>query len=273
VLRTFVGPDGVLRERRFVTRATGYEHDLYSLADAGPALTGSRPDAIERDVLGPIDHYGALALERLTTSSPSDLSEDERGHLARLLNSMLERHPQRIYERDLAAERIARERRDALRELLGPTPYERPDVFTLIDCEALARNIHREHLVREIQKTTSIDYLKSLTFVKFAVEPNEEIAFVTGDNSVLVNGGQSWPLHFFTLAISPNILLIGINMTEAPAIDSDELQTMLDLGRIHNLQLFMQCEYIFSKDGLRDGLFAKTRTAAQRYLKRPSWRR
>lgn len=268
VLRTFRGPDDKLHERRFPPKATGYEPDLYSLVSASPLLPVQRQDLIETEVFRPIDHHGAVVLERLIGEPPSKLGDDERMHWARFLNSLLERHPQRIYERDRIAEQRARERIEVLRQQFGPPLPGRPDIFELVDVGGLARNIHREHMVREIQNERSVNYLKGLTLVKIAVEENPVLSFVAGDNPVLVNGGQPWPMHFFSVALTPYTLLVGFNSPEPPDLD-----TLLGLARIHNLQLFGQCEYIFSRDRLEDTPGIKVRTAAQLYLKRTSWKR
>ena len=69
-------------------------------------------------------------------------------------------------------------------------------------------------MVREIQKPATIEYFKELTLVKLALNADSGLSFVTGDKPVLVNGGEAWPLHFFSRALSPRVLLNGFNSNE-----------------------------------------------------------
>jgi hypothetical protein len=128
-------------------------------------------------------------------------------------------------------------------------------------------------MVREIQKPTTIDYLKGLTLLKVALNPDSALSFITGDNPVLVNGGQPWPLHFFTLALSPNVLLHGFNSKKVPALDLKDVETIVGLCLIHNLQLFEQCQYVFSREPLADNMLVKMRRAAEISLIPAQWRR
>jgi hypothetical protein len=270
VLRTFRGPDDALHEKFFVPKATGFEDDLYTLTDWARPSPKLRPDAIETDVFGPIDHHGALVVGRLDEVAPSELSSEERAHLALFVNSLVERYPRRILEGDRKAAQAARELRDELRERWGPPPDGRPDVLELLDVEALARNLHREHIVRTIRDKRTLDYIGGLTFVKLRLEPSPALWFVTGDSPVLVNLGQPGPIHFFTLALDPNTLLFGHN-------DRQELlpsaETLMNLCQLHNLSLFAQCQYVFTKQPLENSEIFRTRWQASMQLIQVPWRR
>jgi len=268
VFRTFRGTDDALHEKRFVPKATGYERHLYSLVDAGLLFPAKQPDQIEREVFGPIDDRGSVALDRLLHSAPSQLTGDEKGHWAAFVNSLLQRHPQRIRERDRVAEKMARKRLGALRKHFGPPPPGRPDIFEQFDVEALARNMHRGHIVKEVQNQRSIDYLGGFTLVKIRFETSPVLAFVTGDDPVLVNAGRPWPVRYFTFALSPETLLLGHSFSET--LDTE---TLFGLALIHNLELFAQCEYVFSRHPLVDGEYVSTRKAAQISLKPVPWRK
>ena len=69
--------------------------------------------------------------------------------------------------------------------------------------------------------------------------------------------GKSWPVHCFTIAISPNELLFGHQQAMVP-----DAETFRNLCPLHNLELFRQCEYVFSRDVLKDSDIVKTREAA-----------
>jgi hypothetical protein len=266
VCRTFRGPDDLLREKRFAPRATGYEEDLYTLVDAGGVFRSQRPDAIERDVFGPIDDNGARALERVLVSSPSKLTAAERENLTLLVLSLIERHPQRVLERDRIAERIAIEREAALREFFGPPLPGRLDVLEILDVEKLARNLARQRMVQNIKDQRWLEHLKSLTLRQLAIRPGCPTWFVTGDNPVVINTGEPWPLRYFTLALSPRALLFGHHAEEQ--VDD---QLLRGLFLAHNIQLFRQCQYIFSQERLQDNQLIRTRYAASTMLKPVAW--
>jgi hypothetical protein len=268
VLRTFRGPDDVLRSRRFAPRATGYEEDLYTLADAGGVFRGARPDAIETDVFGPIDDKGARALERVLVSSPAQLTAEERDHLTLLVLSLIERHPQRVLERDRIAARIASERKDALRESFGPPLPGRPDVLEIVDFKKLAKNLARQRMVQNLRDPHWLEHIRSLTLRQLVVQPDRPAWFVTGDNPVLINMGEAWPLRYFTLALSPRALLFGHHAEEH--VDEELLRGIF---LAHNVQLFRQCQYVFSHEALEDNRIIRTRYAASTMLKPVTWHR
>lgn len=267
VLRTFRGTDDLLHEKRFVPKGTGYELDLYTLNGGGALFPARKPDLIERDVFGPIDNNGAAAFAHLLNAPPSQLSEVHKGHWAAFVNSLLERHPQRIRERDLRAERVGRETFDALKTKFQGTSASGRDLSDLVDVENLARDMHREFLVGELQNPKSIEYLRSLNLVKIALDPNPNMCFVTGDDPVVVNAGRPWPIQFLSIALTPDTLLFGQNQSELP-----DKETLLNLCLIHNLELFRQCEYVFSKDPLEDNELLRLRNAAQTQLRPVGWR-
>jgi hypothetical protein len=272
VLQTFLGPDDKLHEKRFVPKETGYEWDLYTLKGAGILTSSSESDDIEKKVFGPVDDNGALVLNALHEGAPSQLSAEERTHLAVFVNSLLERHPQRIRERDQLAEQMARERFEELKKAFGKP---NPDGFDILDLirdehvEQLARNLHREHMVREIQDPKSIEYLSGIMLSTFTLSEEQPLRFFTSDNPVLVNGGRPWPVQFFTLALSPRVLLIGVNDQE-PVTDP---QMIFAVTLVHCLELPRQTEYVFSQDPIVDYEGAAIRSNAQATLRKVNWRR
>lgn len=267
VLRTFRGPDDRLHEKRFPTRSTGYEPDLYSLSDEGLASGDRDKDVFEREVFGPIDNDGIKAFRRIIATAPSDLSDEERGHLALMLNSFVERHPQRLRERDEKAIEMGREIMLALKQAWGLPPEGRPDVLDLINSDGLVKNLHRKHMIDQIQDEKTVDYLKRLTFLKVTIEESPMLSFVTGDNPLLINLGKPWPLEWFTLALDPRTLLLGHAFSEP----LDDVDIFMSLSIAHNIQMFQQCEYVYSKDHLKDNPFIKTRLAALTLLKPVPW--
>lgn len=269
VLRTFRGMDDALHEKPFVPKATGFENDLYTLVNWAPSSRTARPDTIEKEFFGPIDHHGAQVVERLDQVAPSELSSEERTQWALFVNSLLERHPQRVFVGDRKAEQSARALREELRERWGPPSSGRPDVLELLDVEALARNLHREHIVRTIRDEKTLEYIGGLRFAKLVVEPNPVLSFVTGDNPVLLNLGQPGPIYFFTLALSPNMLLFGQNEKEP----FPEPEMLMNLCHFHNLLLFKQCQYVFSRGALQDDEFIKTRRQALLTMIQTPWRK
>ncbi len=254
-----------------MAKATGYETDLYTINGAGPLFPRGKPDVIEKDVLGPIDSNGAKALRALIDGPPSQLSPEQQEFWATFVNSLLERHPQRIYGRDRIAEKLARERLDAIRQKFAPPPPGRPDVFEMVapHIESLARDMHRRHIANEMTNPRSIGYLKSLEFTKFTLDAESPLRFVTADNPVLVNGGQPWPIDFLSIALGPRDLLFAWNNRE-PLTDDE---TIRGLALIHNLQLFLQAEYVFSQGPLVDLEGVRMRYAAQISLKQVPWRK
>jgi hypothetical protein len=112
VLRTFKAPSGVLHERRYPPKATGFQEDLYSIEPETTNHRVRRPDRIDVDFFGPIDNGAAPLAQKILDSAPSALSQDERRVFAIFVNSLIERHPQRLRKNFEVAEASAAEHAD-----------------------------------------------------------------------------------------------------------------------------------------------------------------
>jgi hypothetical protein len=206
VLRTFLGPDGVLREKRFFPKATGYDEYLDSLRQPIAYQAAPRSDAIETDILRPLDGHAANAMKKMIVGGPSSLGDAERAHWALFMNSLLERHPTKLGERDNAARNLAEDHRKRFlaNRSVTPAAHERwTRVLLEFSCEAAATNAVRALMVREILEPTVIDYFKGMTWIKAHVETNTEMEFVTGDVPIVLNGGASGPIEAMSIALSP----------------------------------------------------------------------
>ena len=260
ILRTY-RDNNTLRERLFGPKGTGYIKDLYSFKDEGISASVIEKDYFERTVLGPIDNSGAIILKKLISKAPCDLTEEENEMWAVFLNSLLERHPQRIRGRDKKAVDMANEKLLELKRYFGTVPDGRVNVLDMVNVEAMAKNFHRKYIINELGNKKPIGYLKKFHLVKIKIKSSKELSFVTGDNPVVVNFGNPWPIHWYTISLSPNVLLLGTNNRQdiAPL----PWQT---IALAHNFALYKQCEYLFSRASIQDTESIKNRVAVANYL-------
>ena len=159
VLRTFLGPDGQLHEASFFPRSIGYEEHLYSLGQERTDRPAPRSDLIETDVLGQVDNEAATAMRKMIADGPSSLGDEQRGHWATFVNSLLERHPKKLGERDATASSVTeRLRNEFFVNKAGSAESRDRWVKALLDLhvDVIARNAVRTHMVREIQDTKVI---------------------------------------------------------------------------------------------------------------------
>lgn len=270
VLRTFKPPSGALHERRFAPRATGYEEDLYSIEPESSILSGGRPDAIETEFFGPIDNSAATVLEKLIQQAPSALSESEREYWAIFVNSLIERHPQRLRRHFKSAQVAALARRQhflTAKSAQDRAFYER--ILTDLDEHALARNCVRRAMATATLERTVIDYFRNMSWVKFHLEAPNGMEFMTADNPVLINFGQVWPIEIMTLALSPLNLMI---MFKPGAVELTK-EFVLNAVVLHNLELFRQSEYLYSRSPVQDLEGIMLRRAAEQELAQRPWDR
>lgn len=268
VLRTFLDQHGTLREDRCRPRSTGYEVDLYSMEKEAVFFSEPRKDAIEVDVLSPIDSNAAGAVRRIVDHA--DITHQDRIYLALFINSLLERHPQQLHERDEQMEDLARKRVPEFVNA-GATPESRQrrrDAIEGIDIGAMGRNQIRGAMAHEIKRPDVIEYLKACKWLSIHLDSTADFQLVTGDKPVVVNAGDPWPIHFLSLALGPADMLFVYKSEEI--IDDETIGMVI---QAHNLTLFRQVEYVYSRDRLADGLAIRTRRAAETTLKRVPWRR
>lgn len=257
VLRTFKAPSGVLHERRYPPKATGFQEDLYSIEPETINHRVRRPDRIEVDFFGPIDNGAAPLVQKVLDFAPSALSHDERRLFAVFVNSLIERHPQRLRKNFELAEASAADHAD---EFIGRVPAERKEYWTglLSTVDALARNAVRDAMTRVVLKEDVITYFAGMQWLKIHLEPGGAVEFITGDNPVLINFSQPWPIEMMTLALSPLDLLL---MVKSGAEDFTR-ELYLHMTLLHNLELLRQSEYIFSRGPLQDYEGLRSRHAA-----------
>jgi Protein of unknown function (DUF4238) len=269
VLRTCRRPDGRLHEDRVSPKSTGYEEYLYSLRPERTDRSPPRSDSIETDILSPLDGAASDAMTRILAHGPSALRDDERRHWALFINSLLERHPKTLGERDAVARRLAEERRSEFLANRSADPESATrwaNALTAIHHDAIATNAVRTVMVAQIHDTDFIDYLKGMTWIVSHIEENTEMQFVSGDAPLAVNFGNPWPIEFISVALSPLDLLFMCRHDDIPA------KALVDAMLTHNLLLFEQCDYVYSRAPLWDGQIVRTRHAAETTLRRVPWR-
>jgi hypothetical protein len=269
LLRTFKPPTGELHERRFAPKATGYQEDLYSIERDSEIGPFARPDRIEMEVFRPIDDQSAPVLRRLIAGPPSALDDAERHSWAVFVNSLIERHPQQMRAHFESAQQVAA---DELEQFMGNVAQEHKDywmgVTQSVDKNALARNSVREVIRRVIHQDSVVEYFKGMRWVKFHVDSGNPFEFVTSDNAVLVNFGQPRPIYVMSLALSPSDLLV----MAKPELELSEA-VVQQAAAAHNLQLFRQSEYIYSRSPIRDLSGLLLRYAARSLLPAMPWDR
>ena len=269
VLRTFLDPRGQLREARFSPRQTGFETDLYSLAAESPLVSAPRSDGIETDVMGPIDNQAAPAMRKLI-ADPLALSDQERTDWAVFTNSRLERHPSRLSHRDqvMGQHALSRAKQFMDEGATLESRNTRVEVMGSMDIDVIARNLVRGAMVKEITRPEVIDYFKGFSWFSIHLDSTTDFQLATSDNPVVVNAGEPWPIQFLSVALGPADLFFMLRSKEVRDPDLIE-QAIL----VHNIALFEQSGYVFSRDPLVDGSSIRTRKAAETLLKRSTWRR
>lgn len=258
VVRTFKGPDGNLHERAFTPKKIGRQRDLYSIQDAGPGFSVARTDVIETDVFGPIDNDAATVLKLLIDAGPDALTAEQRERWGTFVSSLLQRHPRYLNERDVKSRELVQDMIKELGARWGPPPPGRRDVLASLDVERVARYSLRTHLVKNIRDPRLVKYLSELFAVTMTLPEDSPVKFVTGDNPVVVNLGQPGPIHYFTLALSPTVLLFCKN-TKDPIGEDDPIGGLVVA---QNLLVIQQSEFVFSREPLSDGVPVRLRKCA-----------
>jgi len=266
VTRTFKGPDGRLYERAFTPRKVGRQRDLYSMQNAGPGFSVARSDVIETDVFGPIDNDAAIAHKLLIEQGPDALTAARREQWGAFLSSLLQRHPRSVNKRDEQARELVQDVVDGLAAKWGPPPPGRRDVLASLSVERVARYSSLARLAQDIRDPRLVKYLSQLFAVTITVPADSPAQFVTGDNPIVVNLGQPGPIHYLTLALSPTVLLLCKNTKER--IEDDD--PIRELVVAQNLLVIQQCEFVFSRDPLSDGVPLRLRKCAQDALQKVS---
>lgn len=103
-----------IESKRVLPKSTSFKAHLYRTESAGPSFPADQPDVIEKKFFGPLDNEAALALAKLVDHGVDSLNAEERRVWATFINSLLERHPTVLDERDEIARACAEQvRRDA----------------------------------------------------------------------------------------------------------------------------------------------------------------
>lgn len=259
VTRTFKGSDGKLYEGAFTSKKIGRQRDLYSIQDAGPGFSVARTDVIETDVFGPIDNDAAIALKLLIQQGPDALSPLLREQWATFVSSLLQRHPRYIGERDVKARELVQDVISQLAAKWGPPPPGRRDVLASMDVDRVARYTLRAQLAKNIREPRLVKSLSQFSAVTLTLRADSPVKLVTGDNPVVVNLGQGGPIDYFTLALSPNVLLF-CKKTSEPLEDDAPVGGLIVA---QNFLVIQQSEFVFSQEPLKDGVPLRLRTCAQ----------
>jgi hypothetical protein len=261
VWRTYLGPDGQLHEHAHAPKGTGFEEDLYSLEREIAYEQSPRSDAVETDILQPIDDRAAKAMQRLVSAGPSALDDTERCDWAVFVNSLLERCPERLAARDETAREVSQGRvAQFLEARLAAGEEEWIRVLRDFNHYGVAMNAVRLFMTNEISAPEVIEYFKGMVWLKCHID-GPMVQFVTADVPVVVNVGQPGPIQLMSLALGPKDLLF-MCQSEIPEIE------LANMALLHNLLLYEQASYVFSQVPLYDGMPIKDRTAAEKTLRK-----
>jgi len=255
-------PSGMVSERRVSPRATAFRDELYTERAGDPGASTTQPDWFETKVLGPVDCRAAPVLEKLVSGSPPCLSDQEKADWAAFINAQLERGLYTMADREAEIPRIVTARTQELLNRYRNDSAERQhqlhEALSEQDFCAVARNALLIHMAKEIQDQTVLNAFVGYRWMLLRPEP---ITFVTGDDPIVVNGGQSErPIFLFTMALSPQVLFVA-SKTDGDL--EDETYNMLVL--YHNLALLEgRSSYLYSQTRIEDGVVVRLRTAVEK---------
>lgn len=258
VVRTFCWEDRSLEERRFAPKATGFERDLYTVWPTTLSANTEKLDIIEQEILSPIDNSGASTFRKLRDRPPSQLPDRDKRRLAIFLNSLIERHPRKLYENERLAIQSVKGTLNNWISNYGNDLTGGRKITDLFDVNIESRNLTRKFMVDQIRDEDVINYLSKMKLVRVNINSGQDLHLVTGDNPVVVNMGSDWPIHFFSISLSPNSLLLGFKEADLP-----DTNTMVKMTILHNIALTQQCQFLFSDRPLKDNELIKLRKAAQ----------
>lgn len=255
-------PSGKLSEKPVPTKTTGFGQDLYTAKDILPYFPERTPDSIEHDFFGPLDNAAAVILGKLVRDLNS-LNAEERSTWALFLNSLLERHPVVLEQRDADAHRVAIE---VAEEALArcPTPGSRARMAELLgdmDLSAVGQNTAREHMVREI---CDPDVLRAFLVKQWkVVHVGPVLKLITSDRPLVINCGySSSPIEMLTISLSPSHLFLMHPLSWE--MDEDFLNSIIVF---HNLTLIEADNgYLYSMGRIEDGPIVKTRKAVEGFF-------
>ncbi len=248
---------GGLRDKHLSPAATAYEPGLY---DAHPTTTIERvrSDEFEAKGLSPIDGAAAGAHAALL-AQPEELSIEAAQAWARFINSLLERTPDVLRERDRRAA-VAAEQTVADAVARYPGLARSASRLRVV---GVAKNLVRQHMLRATNDQAVIDYLMGCRWL--VVESNFEL--ITGDLPLVINGGLEAvdrPINWLSIALSPERLLI----VHRPEWEPDEALIQGALVA-HPLSVIGgRSTRVYSRSKLEDGPVLRLRTAAEASLGR-----
>jgi hypothetical protein len=245
---------GVVTEERVAPRATGFKWDLYAKQAAGPTFRGS-VDAIEKAFFSVLDNDAARVHQKLLANVGLPLSDEERTVWALFLNSLLERDPQTMAQRDARAPEIAD---GVLAELGDGRAAFVERVLATVDPIDITKNAIRDFMVAEICRKEVLEHFKGWHWEMVLLKPDYPL--ITADAPIVINGAadqRARPIQMAALALSPQALLV--MRPKAWTVD-DEFRKMLILS--HNLSLVQgSAMYLYSRMPVADRPPINLRTA------------
>jgi Protein of unknown function (DUF4238) len=251
---------GAVTEERVAPKATGFRWDLYTKQRAGPMFRHS-VDSIEKAFFSVLDNDAARVHQKLIANVGLPLSNDERTIWALFLNSLLERDPQTMAERDARAAEIA----EGVLAKLGDGRRAFVDrVLATVDPVGIAKNAIRDFMVAEICRKEVLDHFKGWHWEMVLLGPDYPL--ITADAPLVINGAadqRARPIQMAALALSPHSMLVMRPMTWT--VD-DEFREMLI--RTHNLSLVgSSSTYLYSRSPVEDRPPVNLRKALFEYFR------
>jgi len=167
---------------------------------------GEYPFVLER-YLESIDNAAATVLRSLRTDiSPDNLSDGEKRSFAKFVLSLLERHPDRVSEREAAAAQSFEDMMASPK--MGPIISSLPSV--LLERHANPAHFGRMHLRQLIEDPDWVDRLVRWQWVigDFKADPPIVSPLVTSDRPVVRLLDEDGNTQVLTLAISPTQIFI-----------------------------------------------------------------
>jgi Protein of unknown function (DUF4238) len=250
-------------------RKVAVESGLYTAIDPVGLDSGRPHDSYETEFLSPIDAAAADAHTELLAGGPDTLTAKQRKAWCVYMSSLLERTPRVLDPRDATALEIAeRLKREVLERSTDRELIER--LASSVREERLkmsSRNVVRGLMVQQVKDPRFLAHLNGLSWI---VQHLEGVSLPICDTPLFVNGTfePEYPLHFFWLALSPNVLMLGI--PGSWQIDDETAGVMWLAYSIATL--LAPSRQLFSKVPLADGPILRARTAAEGHFGRPKVR-
>jgi hypothetical protein len=262
-------PSGALAERKVSPKSTGFERDLYTIRDVAPYFPERDPTGIESSLLAPIDDAAAVVLRKLNAEQEPNLSEEERAAWATFLNSMIERDPLVLREREALAPEFAKQVIERMRGRArsAGSLARLDDTLDSLDCRAMSLNSVREQMVRGIRDEATVTALGNRGWVLLRVDDGTDL--ITSDAPLVINAGtNARPIEILTMALSPSRMFVLYPSWWSR--DDHEFQEFLRLAvACHNLTLVDgPGRFLYARRRVEDAENVRLRTAVEQYFGR-----